>query len=619
MCGIAGFISTRTRDRDAMLQALQHRGPDASGRFAIEAGGRQVFLGHTRLSIIDLSEAGTQPMFTANRRIAIVFNGEIYNFQALKQRYLGDVEFRSATDTEVLLALYERMGLACLQHLNGDFAVAILDQDRGKLLLMRDRIGVKPLYVWQSGEELVFGSEVKALFAAGVVPELDAEQVQPYFVFKYVPGNATLFKGVMRLPPGNYLEYDLATGRVSRTAYWQPATATDTSISYRDACDLVRETVADATRLRLVADVPVGTFLSGGLDSSIIGSLVRDEINIAHYCARQSASHTRQEGTVSDFYYAKKLADDWHLNFRAIDIGADELTLEQISTTAYFADDLIADSAQIPTYLITEGAGVSSRVFLSGMGADELFLGYAGHLLTMLSWRIGQVPGHQVALDIFGKLAEGRGAFKSIRRYLYRLGKYRNYPDYQAAIFSLVGDFERSASLVEGDRDALIDKFSGYFPAGGDAFEGLKRFEFDNYLQKNLAYTDRMAMANSVEVRVPFLDHRVVDLAYSLPRGFKLGNFGETKRVLKDAFRAELPAYVIQRRKAGFAMPIRSLFGSRDRLQSMLDMALLAEIIPVNVAAIQLTIDRHIDGSEDNSSLIYALISFQEWYKLFFR
>ena len=619
MCGIAGFVSGIQRDGPGMVRALHHRGPDAQGSFAVEIGDRQVFLGHARLSIIDLSAAGTQPMFTADRRMAMVFNGEIYNFQQLRRRFLSDVEFRSSTDTEVLLALYERLGLAFLEHLNGDFAIAIADMARGKLLLIRDRIGVKPLYVWQRGDDLVFGSEIKALLAGGVEPVLARDNLQKYFVFKYTPGTATLFQGVYRLPPGHYLEYDFSTHRSQTVRYWELPVQTDYSTSYADACDWVRELMEDATALRLVADVPVGNFLSGGLDSSIVAALLRDSGKIVHYCARQSEAANALEGTSSDYLHARRLADDWQLHLQAVDIGSAELSREQIARTAYFADDLIADSAQIPTYLITEGAGHTSKVFLSGMGADELYLGYAGHLLTLLSSYIEATPGHGVFLHMVSKLDQGRGSFKSIRRYLYRLGKYRDYPAWRAAIFSLVGDFETSASLVDGDRDLIADYLAGYFPAGRDPFEGFKRFEFDNFLQKNLSYTDRMSMANSVEVRVPFLDHRLVEYASRLPRQFKLDNLGNTKRILKDSFRSRVPAYVTERKKAGFAMPIRSVFGSRERVAALLDYPLLSDAAQVNIEAVETAIARHVGGAEDNSSLIYALISFQEWYRVFFR
>lgn len=601
-----------------MVRALHHRGPDASGACEAVIGGRQVFLGHARLSIIDLTEAGTQPMFAADGAIAIVFNGEVYNFRELRERYLRDVQFQSRTDTEVVLRLYEQRGLACLDELNGDFALAILDKRIGRLFLARDRAGVKPLYYATTASRLLFASEIKGLIAGGLRAELDQAGLQRYFVFKYTPGSDTLFRGVQRLPPGHLLECEIASGKVTTRAWWRPDYSTAGTLSYADAREQLHALVADATRSRLVADVPVGTFLSGGLDSSIIASLLRDNPRITHYCASQSAADVSKEGTTSDIHFAQRLADDWRLRLVPVDIGAANVTPEQVRTTVRFADDLIADAAQIPSYLITRGAADTSKVFLSGMGADEVFLGYAGHKLALLwSW-LERMPLHARLLRSLAGIDQGRGAFKAFRRYLYRLGKYAGYPPWRYAIFSIVGDFENSAAVVRGDREALARFLAGYFPADADPFESFKRFEYENFLQKNLSYVDAMSMANSVEVRVPFLDHRVMQFAWSLPRHYKLGNTGKAKRILEDAFAADVPAYVRRRRKAGFGMPIRSIFSDRGRVRELLDLRALRAIADFNVAHIEHLADRHAGGQEDNSSIIYALLSFQEWHRVHF-
>ena len=215
-------------------------------------------------------------------------------------------------------------------------------------------------------------------------------------------------------------------------------------------------------------------------------------------------------------------------------------------------------------------------------------------------------------------LKQGRGAFKSFRRYLYRLGKYAGYPSWRHGIFNIVGDYENSAAVVPGDRGAIERLLSGYFPEGADPFECSKRFEYDNFLQKNLGYVDRMSMANSVEVRVPYLDHRIMDFAWSLPREYKLDNLAHAKRVLVDAFRADLPDYIVRRRKAGFGMPIRSIFSSAERALELLGLDELRGIAPFDVAHIRGLVERHASGLEDNSSIIYALISFREWHRIHF-
>jgi asparagine synthase (glutamine-hydrolysing) len=618
MCGVAGYIAPSKLDGDAMVAALRHRGPDASGTCEYVIAGRLAFLGHSRLSIIDLSTAGNQPMFSAGEQIALVFNGEIYNFQQLRDRHLQGVKLNSRTDTEVVLRLYERFGLRCLDELNGDFAMAILDRRTGKLYLIRDRAGVKPLYYSNTGGRLLFASEIKSLLAAGMHSELDTEGLQRYFVFKYTPGWETLFRRVQRLPPGHYLEYDIASGSEKLNRYWSVDFHRRSTLAYAPARDELRGLVEDATRLRLIADVPVGTFLSGGLDSSIIAGLLKGNDRITHYCASQSAAASRQEGTTSDWDYASRLARDWGLRLQAVDIGLGNVTSAQVRTTVHFADDLIADAAQIPSYLITRGAAGTSKVFLSGMGADEIFFGYAGHQLALLWSYLEMLPKPAVLLSWLRGIQQGKGSFKAFRRYLYRLGKYAGYPAYRYGIFSIIGDFENSAAVVNGDRAALTDYLAGYFPTGQDPFECYKRFEYENFLQKNLSYVDRMSMANSVEVRVPYLDHRIMELAYSLPRAYKLGRVGKAKRILADAFADLVPDYVRRRRKAGFGMPIRSIFSSRETINGLLDLDFIAGVAPFDRAHIQRLIDSHADGREDNSAIIYALISFQEWYREYF-
>jgi asparagine synthase (glutamine-hydrolysing) len=257
-------------------------------------------------------------------------------------------------------------------------------------------------------------------------------------------------------------------------------------------------------------------------------------------------------------------------------------------------------------------------VFLSGMGADEVFLGYGGHKLT-LAWQwLDRLPLPAAFMRSVGRIDQRRGAFKAFRRYLYRLGKYDRYPNYRFAIFSIIGDFENSAAVIDGDRQDLEEFLAGYFPQGEDPFECFKRFEYENFLQKNLGYIDRMSMANSVEVRVPYLDHRLMEFAWSLPRSWKLSHLGKAKRILVDAFADILPPYIVQRRKAGFGMPIRSLFSSRDKVYELLDLDYLSAQAPFDRRHIRGLIDAHANGREDNSPIIYALISFQEWHRLYF-
>ncbi len=622
MCGIAGYVSSKKLQDAAMLQCLHHRGPDHEGSYSDIINDKQVFLGHTRLSILDLSEDGNQPMFSNDKQIAIVFNGEIYNFQELKKKYLSNQGFHSKTDTEVVLKLYEKLGIDFINGLNGDFAISILDKHKGKLYLIRDRVGVKPLYYYHENDKLVFASEIKSILAAGVKAELNEDEILNYFVFKYSPQQITLYKNILRLPPASYLEYDVAKNSFSICKYWHvEKNKAYANLSYNDAQDCLFELLKDSTQMRLLADVPIGNFLSGGLDSSIIAYFLKDRNDIIHYCARKSESDLKKEGTTSDYYYAEKLAKEWNLNFHHADIGSNEASMEMIRKTLFYSDDLIADGSQIPSYLITKDAAKTSKVILSGMGADELFLGYAGHMLTLISSQyLDKLPDmlSNGVGSIAAKVNQGKGKFLAYRRYIHKIGKYCTYPNYKYALFNIVGDFDNSCSVYTGNKERVIDMMSAYFPKGEDVFDALFYFELENFLVKNLHYTDRMAMANSVECRVPFLDHRIVEFAYSIPRNFKLKSNGQFKRILKDTFKVKLPDYILNRRKAGFGMPLRSIFSNRDTIYVLLDRSFFAEFPKFSLSNMDKIIENHISGKEDNSSIIYALISFKEWYKINF-
>lgn len=622
MCGITGYISDAKPEIKTMLDSLHHRGPDHSGVFTINTLSKNIFLGHTRLGIIDLSPNGNQPMLSRDGQNVLVFNGEIYNFGELKAKYFPGEEFCSRTDTEVVLKMYQKFGIGFIEKLNGDFAFALYDRSKEKIFLVRDRLGVKPLYYCHSEGQFVFASEIKSILAAGVKPEISLDEIQKYFVFKYTPQNNTLFKNIFRVPPASYIEFSIPENKWQTHIYWTLQKSTAYSdLAYEDAQQILYQLICDSTKMRLMADVPVGNFLSGGVDSSILASILKDRPDIKHYCAKKSAKDLKKEGTTSDFYYASRLAADWNLNLISANIGTDEANIELIRKTLFYSDDLIADGSQIPSYLLTKEAGVSSRVILSGMGADELFFGYAGHMLSLLAQNVTDKLPFGLSGAFYksaSKINQGKGKFLAYRRYIHKIGKYGAYPNYRFGIFNLVGDFENSCSVYSGNKEVLENMLGGYFPEGKDVFDCITRFELENVLVKNLHYMDRMSMANSVECRVPFLDHRIVEFAYSIPREYKLTNTGKAKRILKDAFRSKLPGYVLNRRKAGFGMPLRSIFSSQTNVERLLDRSFFSNFNGFSVENIDKLIRHHIEGKEDNSSIIYALVSFREWYEMNF-
>ncbi len=620
MCGIAGYIADEQLDGNAMLRTLAHRGPDSTGTCRHQIAGRQIFLGHARLSIIDLSDAGCQPMTTEDETVTITYNGEIYNFQALREQFLRGYHFRSRTDTEVVLNLYRELGPRFVEQLNGDFAMAIFDARRSKLFLYRDRLGVKPFYYYQRGLTFAFASEIKPFLAADLPVTLSEESLQKFFVCKYVPGDDTLFREVSRLRPGHYIEHDISTGQWRRHRYWQPPLHQPAQRpSYAAVKQELYELLADATKIRLVADVPVGTFLSGGLDSSALAFFLKEHTQIIHHCARKTQEDLRREGTTSDYDHARRLAEAWNLDLRLADLSSTEATRARIKQTTYYSDDLIADGSQIPSYLITSAAKDTSKVMLSGMGADEVFLGYAGHLLVLLTAYFSRLPR---ALSVrlaraFSRLDQGNGVFKAHRRYLQKFGKYYNRSDLRYAAFAIVGDFENSLRVCRFDPEPTLDFLASYFPPDADPFACVTRFELENFLVKNLHYFDRMCMANSVEGRVPFMDHRVVEFGLQLPRSYKLPHLWGSKKILHDAMRPHLPNHIINRRKAGFGMPLRSIFSEATKVDQLLEYDFFEGFSFFDMDHIRTVIRHHVSGQEDNASIIYALASFQEWYKLF--
>ncbi|MCA1750913.1 MAG: asparagine synthase (glutamine-hydrolyzing), partial [Flavobacteriales bacterium] len=380
-------------DTEAALKSLAHRGPDASGHFAESVANKHVILGHTRLSIIDLSEAGNQPMHDGP--VSMVYNGEVYNYRELKAKYLKGENFRSGTDTEVVLKLYRKLGPRFVEELNGDFAMAILDREQKKLLLYRDRLGVKPLYLHRSPGMLAFASEIKTFKAAGLPLTFDERGIGNFLVFKYSPGQSTLYKEVDRLAPGHFLETDLSTGRETLHRYWSLREKRQVwTGNYADAKEVLRDKLGAAVQRRLTADVPISNYLSGGLDSSIIAHYLRGGDH-THYCAVKHAADLRAEGTTSDGHYARRLADDWGLELTEIAIGGEQLTEAHIAAAARACDDPIADGSVIPAMLIAAQAARKHRVVLSGHGARTSQSGRrprAFQGLPPLPPKVGQQP-----------------------------------------------------------------------------------------------------------------------------------------------------------------------------------------------------------------------------------
>jgi asparagine synthase (glutamine-hydrolysing) len=618
MCGISGYVSNNKIINSRSENVLFHRGPDAYGEYQANISQKNIYLKHSRLSIIDLTEAGRQPMVTNDGNYIIVYNGEIYNYEVLKDKYLKGYSFKSRTDTEVILNLYQKLGVGFVKELNGDFAIAIVDKAKSKIYLLRDHFGVKPLYYYAKNGNLIFGSEIKAILSYGIQAKLDLEKIENYFVFKYCPGNKTIFENILRVPPAHFLEMDIKSGIYTLTKYWE-IVKKPLSSKYADRKEELYNLVKNAVEIRLMSDVPIGTFFSGGIDSSIIAWFLKDIPQITHYTARKTVKDLKKEGTTSDFHFAEYLSAKWNLNMIPVDISTSELNSSLIEKTLWYGDDLIADGSQIPSYLIANEARKKSTVMLSGMGADELFFGYKGHLLAFLSEKSLRLPSALVnpVVKYMTSLNPGRGFFKSYKRHLKQFGRYYSaFGKSRYGLFSIVGDYNNAVSLLNNPSDSSIHIFDNYFNNDEDIFDNLFRFEQENFLVKNLHYVDRMCMANSIEGRVPFLDYRIAEFAYSLPLNDKISLLGTSKKILKDSFTHVLPGSLVRRRKAGFGMPLRSIFSSEQKIFELLNLEFFGSFDYFNTDNIKRIIKNHTNGNEDNSALIYSLICFQFWHRI---
>lgn len=614
MCGIIGVVDEQINlalFREG-LKALRHRGPENYGWLAETIAGKEVAIGHTRLSIIDLSEAGNQPMQYGQTLMS--YNGEVYNFQELREKHLQKDSLKSTSDSEVILHLYSKLGSNFVNELNGDFSIAFLDKNESKIKLYRDRFGVKPLYIYRDQSTFAFASEIKAFRSMGLSLTLDRDEVGRYLVYKYTPGQKTLFKEVRRVSPASEITYDIETGAISERAYWSLPEGANFQGSYGEAKEKIRELFGRSVSRRLIADVPIANYLSGGVDSSIIGYHIKDGGH-THFCAVKNKKDLAAEGTTSDGYFAKKLAEEWGLNLSQIEIGKEQLSTELIRKAVWSCDDLIADGSAIPAMLIAEKASENYKVVLSGMGADEIFFGYNGHFLLQLDQLTSKIPGLKTVLSpFFKRLEPGKGSFKAYKRYLRKWADNQSGP-YSAARFSLVGDVHSAISL--SSKQPSLDFLFSDLLGRESSFESLMNFELGNFLVKNNHYLDRTSMAHGLESRVPYLDHEFVEFVSSLPADWKLDWKFKSKKILKDAYADVLPGFITKRRKAGFGMPLRSLLSQGDLIKELVDRELLCDLNLFDMKKLDQLIQDHASGKADQSALIYAIISFQEWYKLF--
>lgn len=628
MCGIAGVFGRRWQGRHGrMLDALAHRGPDDHGTYHDAASG--VVLLHTRLAIIDLSPAGHQPMLSRDGRVALTFNGEIYNYRELLAELAADgVEFRGHSDTEVLLELYLRDGLEMLPRLNGIFAFAIHDQRSGELLLVRDGLGVKPLYYSQSDDGIAFASEIKALLPfMSTGATLDKAALARYLTYLWCPGDGTPFARVRKLTPGSAAI--VKDGRLVRQWHWFELPArrgVRPQLARTEAVTAVRDGLRTAVHRQLVSDVPVGAFLSGGLDSSAVVAFAREQAP-ALQCFTIASTGGRDAGEIDDLPYAKRVAEHLAVQLHTVEVDAAHMAAD-FESMVWQLDEPLADLAPLNVlYIARLARNHGIKVLLSGAGGDDLFTGYRRHLALryegLWSWlprsmrtRLAQLAGGldqrtglgRRAARLFANAGESDDA---------RLAGYLAWVrrDDLDALYSPA--MRETVAQARADQP-MLDFLSG-IPARVSQMERLLALEQRFFLaDHNLNYTDKMSMAAGVEVRVPFLDADLVELAACIPDGFKQrGSVG--KWVLKQAMAPYLPHDVIHRPKTGFGVPLRRWLRHelRDVLTGYLSETSLRRRGLFDPVAVHRLIADDQAGRKDGSYTLLSLLCIEIWCRRF--
>jgi asparagine synthase (glutamine-hydrolysing) len=614
-----------------MTEMLVHRGPDGGAvrAFPSRDGRLPATLGHRRLSIIDPTERGTQPMEFGGGRYWITYNGELYNFRPLRAELERDgFAFRTECDTEVLLGMYARHGVDMLPRLNGMYAFAIWDTERHELFLARDRLGVKPLYYAQHDGTLVFASEIKALLQALPPVRLNHAAVPDYLTFLWVPDPDTMFQDVFKLPPGHYATFSREGLRVRE--WWDLRFAPEERREDDWTSD-TRAAIGAAVQRQMVSDVPLGAFLSGGLDSSaIVAQMAGVAGGVSAYTIGLTREDLAYDVVGDDVRYAREVAQAFSVDHHERILRAD--VAELLPKLIWHLDEPVADPAVISAYLVCAAARERLTVILSGMGGDEVFAGYPRHLAARLGRVLDGLPARVRAMvrrAVESHVTVGRpGRFRPHRRNLLKFvrsleettqERYLTHCSYyRAGELQCLLSGELAAETTGHDPFA---RHRGYFDRVSDQhwLNQLLYVDLKTFLPcLNLSYTDKMSMAASTEVRVPLLDDEVVELAARVPPSLKL-NGTKRKYVFKKAMEGVLPDSVIWRPKAGFTAPARAWLAGP--LRPLVDELLSPQTVRrrglFDPAEVRRLIDANTRGEADNALRIWALLTLELWQRSF--
>jgi asparagine synthase (glutamine-hydrolysing) len=622
MCGIAGFVGAGDRDQlERMVKLLVHRGPDDEGLFVAPGIG----LGMRRLSIIDLP-GGRQPIANEDETLRVVFNGEIYNFRELRSDLLRrGHRFRTQSDTEVLLHLYEESGPACVERLRGMFAFALWDAPRRRLFLARDRMGKKPLYYWHRDGLFLFASEIKALLSHPAVSRsVDWTALHHYLAFGYTPADRSIFDGIAKLPPAHIAT--LSEGTLTLQRYWalpRGSSMPESRASIHEMTARVRTVLREAVRLRLESDVPLGVFLSGGIDSSVVVASMREVTG--QRIATFSIGFGRAASSFDELPYARMVA-------RRFETDHTEEILEPkvadlLPTIVHHFDEPFGDSSAIPTFVVAQATARHVKVVLSGIGGDETFAGYPRYLGLRLSERYARLPRwlRSIPGAVVPRLIPETEASRNWGDWARRFvnGADRPLPDRylgwtrffdEADLMRLATPALRErwqANVEAAQRAAFADH------AYNDPVDGAFRIDLSTYLPDDLlVMADRMSMAHSLELRAPFCDHLVVEESLRIPPRMKIPGF-RLKGLLKTAFADALPPQVLSHRKQGFMIPLGRWLRTelRDTMEELLSRERVRTrglFVPEAVESLK---QEHLRGSRSHSDRLWTLMMAELWMR----
>ncbi|MBK8466042.1 MAG: asparagine synthase (glutamine-hydrolyzing) [Chloracidobacterium sp.] len=638
MCGIAGIISNDPETRiGSALKSIEHRGRDDEGVFVSTPFGinqQKICLGHRRLSIIDTSSAGHQPMFTDDKRFSVVLNGEIYNYKQIRSELESNGEvFTTNSDTEVLLKAFRKWNVGCLDRLNGMFAFAVWDDVEKELTLARDRAGIKPLYYAKIGNDLIFASEIKAILATKLIrAELDLEGLDQYLTFLWTPDPQTTFKNIFKLPPAHYLKWK--NGEIIQTEWWDLSfDEIDRHKSEGEWREELLETLGRVVDMEMLSDVPLGAFLSGGVDSSVIVGLMNQNDSsrkVSTYTVGIEKEDLHYDIIPDDTVWARRVGQIFDTDYHEFMLKPN--VAELLPMLVRHLDEPVADPAVITSYLVSKAARETLTVLLSGVGGDELFAGYPRHLAMRLASAFDPIP-QRIRQPIFKSLESTLpgglpGKFTAPLRNAKKFAKSGGM-DFEDRYLGFGTYFTAEAKQMlytENNREKTngLDPYKyhrRYFERvkNADPLNRLLYVDFKTFLPcLNLAYTDKTSMAANLEVRVPFLNVELIELAARMPVNLKLKGL-KRKYILKRAAEKLLPHDIVWRKKAGFGAPIRSWL--RGPLQPMVNELLSESTIknrglfdPMEVKRI---VSANLSGKQDFSLQVFQLLTLELWMQEF--